>query len=422
MRRRRGSRRTLRGRARTLAELLDAAERPALIELVRQLVALSPEAERTCFEYLRAHTAGTPKAKAGAAAGVAHALWSEIEPDLAELDDLGGGDYATQDDVSDRLHELEQLLRKHPIHRDDRRELLDDLLPYIQSGNAGMDDALYDVAYATCCDGEDLRNLAKRFEAIAKDWPIDHARRIYRRLGDRENYLRLRRHRMKYGADYHDLATFYWEQGERQQAMDTAREGLRKAEGRMDELRAFLAERAKTAGDRQGYLDLQLVQAVEHLTLASYKAFRKVCNAQEWTAYEPRVLEALTSAWDEERLTIHMHRGELDRAMTILAAMNHPDDRYGPGEVLRIAAKLEQIYPEQILAFYLSALKRTYNPTRSTYVRWARAVQKARHVWVDILQTPAQWEAYAKGLKSANLRRPAFQMEFAKVVPGWTQL
>ena len=117
-----------------------------------------------------------------------------------------------------------------------------------------------------------------------------------------------------------------------------------------------------------------------------------------------------------------MHRGEHERAMTILTAMDYPDDRHGPGEVLRAAAKLEQKYPEPILAFYLSALKCTYHPTRSTYARWARAVQRARHVWIDILQIPAKWEAFAKGLKSANLRRPAFQMEFAKVVPGWTQL
>jgi len=134
---------------------------------------------------------------------------------------------------------------------------------------AGMDDALYDVAYAACRDDEDLRDLAERFEALGQDWPIDHARRIYRRLGDREKYLRLRLRRMQYGADYQDLATFYWEQGERQQALQVAREGLKKAEGRMDELRTFLAGRAKAAGDRQGYMELQLAQATEHLTLAS---------------------------------------------------------------------------------------------------------------------------------------------------------
>ena len=77
------------------------------------------------FRVLREHTAGTPNAKARAAAAAAHALWSEIDPDLAELDEFGGGDYATQDDVTDRLHELKQVLRTHPIDRDDRRALLE---------------------------------------------------------------------------------------------------------------------------------------------------------------------------------------------------------------------------------------------------------------------------------------------------------
>jgi hypothetical protein len=191
---------------------------------------ISPETEHTCFEYLRRHVAKTPDAKAEAAAGVVFTLWSEIEPDLAELDEYGGGGHETQDHVGELLYELGEKLQKDTVPRDDRRALLDEVLPYIRSGNAGMDDALYEVAYAACRDDDDLRDLAERFEALGKDWPIDHARRIYRRLGDRENDLALRSHRMKYGVDYHDLATFHWEQGDRQQALEVAREGF--AEGR----------------------------------------------------------------------------------------------------------------------------------------------------------------------------------------------
>jgi len=86
-----------RGRGQALLELIQRTERPMLAELVRQLAAISPETERTCFEYLRSHVAKTPDAKAEMAAGVVFTLWSEIEPDLAELDECGGGDHATQD-------------------------------------------------------------------------------------------------------------------------------------------------------------------------------------------------------------------------------------------------------------------------------------------------------------------------------------
>jgi len=44
--------------------------------------------------------------------------------------------------------------------------LLDKVSPYIRNGNAGMDDVLYDVAYAACRDDEDWRDLAERFESL----------------------------------------------------------------------------------------------------------------------------------------------------------------------------------------------------------------------------------------------------------------
>jgi hypothetical protein len=412
-----------RGRDQALLDLIRGADATVLAELIRQLAAISPETERACFEYLRKHVAKTSDAKAGAAAGAVFALWSELEPDLAELDEYGGGDHETEDQVGELLYELAEKLQKDTVPRDDRRALLDEVLPYIRSGNAGMDDALYDVAYAACRDDDDLRDLAERFETLGKDWPVDHARRIYRRLGNRERYLALRGHPMKYGADYHDLATFHWEQGERQQALEVAREGLRKAQGRMDELRTFLAERAQEAGDRQAYVELQFAQATQHLTLATYKAFRELCHTQEWAVFEPRVLDAMKDAWKEEQLKIFMHRGDYDQAVGVLCAMRYPNVRVEGAEVLKIAAALEEKYPDRILTFYLSGLPKLYqNATRETYARWVSIVAKVRHMWVDALKTPTKWDTFARQLKAANLRRSAFQAELAKVVPGWSQL
>jgi len=139
--------------------------------------------------------------------------------------------------------------------------------------------------------------------------------------------------------------------------------------------------------------------------------------------YESRVLAAIEGAWRAEQLKIYVHRKDYDRAMTILSTMEYPDDCLGGSEVFRIAAGLEKKYPEQVLAFYLSGLPECpHNPTRKTYARWAQAARRARHMWVDVLGKPTKWETFAKQLKSANLRRPTFQQEFAKVVPGWSQL
>lgn len=70
---------------------------------------------------------------------------------------------------------------------------------------------------------------------------------------------------MVYGGDYYDLASYYWKTGEKKKAIQIAVDGLRKGQGRMDELRQFIAQRAKDAGNRERYLELQFAQAVDHL-------------------------------------------------------------------------------------------------------------------------------------------------------------
>lgn len=407
-----------------LTKLIDTADRAVLGELIRQLAAARPETRRVCLGFLKEHVTVSSEVESRAEAQATLSLWDELEPDLAELDEYGGGDYETQDYVGGLLYDLREKLGESEIPRDDRRALLDEVIPFIGSRNSGMEDALYDVAYAACRDEADWRDLAERLEALGQDWPCDHARRIYRRIGDRENFLELRQRRMEYGADYHDLATFYWECGEPEQALAVGREGLDEAKGRMNELRAFMAERAKESGDRQGYLELQFGQAVDRLTLEKYKAFKKQCTAEEWRHYEPRTLEALGKSWLEDQLEIRMHRKEYKQALAILSQTRYPGHRdFGGTRVLKVAARLEKEYPEQILAFYMSGLGNlNESRTRKVYAHKAGVAKMVRHVWVDILNAPDRWKTFARNVKTDNARRPAFQEEFAKAVPGWRDI
>lgn len=406
-----------------LETLVAAADSEILGKLVNRLALARPKIRRECFEYLKEHVMLTPDEEAVSGGEAMFALWMELEPDLSELNEYGGGDYATENHVGELLYQLSEKLRAERIHRDYRREILDEVLPYIESGNAGMDDALYEVAYAACYDEDDLRDLAKHFEAVGRDWPIDHARRIYRRIGDHEKYLKLRSLRMKYGADYHDLATFYWETGDKHKAIDTARQGLKKATGRMDELRSFLAKRAEESGDRSQYLELQFAQATDGLTVEKYRAFKKICNRKEWATYEARILKKLEKAWEDERLKIHMVRKEYGQAIKILTRTRYPDTRFGGNDVLKVAAKLEGKYPEDILAFYISGLGNlNRSHTRKTYAERAAVMVKVRHMWVDVMGTPERWDKFAKEVKNANQKRPAFQEEFARMLPGWKGL
>ncbi len=406
-----------------LVRLISVAGSEVLGGLILELAKWEPEVRRKCFEYLKKHVA-LPENQQGEAEGEAlMALWMELELDLSELDDYGGGDHRTEDHVYTLLSELAQKLEKGATPHKYRRQLLDEVIPYIKSGNAGMDDALYDVAYATCRDKEDWRNLAVHLEGIGKEWPRDHARRIYRKIGDHEDYLRLRSLKMKFGLDFHDLATFYWERGDKQQAIQVAKEGLEKGEGKMDELRAFLAKRARESGDRQAFLKLEFEQATGHLTVEKYEAFKQVCKSEEWAFYEPLVLKRLERARESEQLKIYMQRKDFAQALTTLQKMGPPGRRYDDGNTLKVAKSLEAHFPKEILAYYRSGLGNLkINLPRKEYAVKAVFMAKVRHMFVDVLKSPQDWEAFGRPIKAANIRRPAFQEEMARAVPGWRDL
>ncbi|MEN8178767.1 MAG: hypothetical protein ABFS39_09115 [Pseudomonadota bacterium] len=406
-----------------LAELLATASSQVLADLLVRLAATRPDVRRECFDYLKKHVSLSDSRKNQSEGEILLALWSELDPDLSELDEYGGGDYDQADDVASLLYQIEQKLSHKKIVAGYRQVLLENVLPYIESGNAGLDDQLYDVAYATCYDDNDLRLLAEAFEAMDGDWQIEHARRIYRKLDDRDKYLELRKLKMTYGADYYDLASFYWKAGEKKQAIQVAEQGLQRGKGRMDELRQFLAQRAKDAGKRDRYLELQFAQTIDHLTCDKYKTFRKLCTSAEWKVYEAKILARVKGAWASEQLRIRMHRKEYDKAVAVLGEEGYPHTAWNSDYEIQTAKRLEQRFPEEILKYYLSGLgNMKSNAIRKEYARKAQVMTKIRRLLVEVLKDKERWRAFAVKVKQDNIKRPAFQEEFAKVVPGWRGL
>ena len=227
-----------------LTQLIEQADIGVLKQLIQLLAAKDPVAKQECLDFLRQRAALPSQTVTEVDAEEMWALWDGVESDLSDFDERGGGPKDMEDYVSECLVQIEELLKERDILKEERAALVEEVLPFICSHNTSMVDLLYDIAYAACKDREDWLYLAESLEATGKDWPMDHARRIYRAIGEHEKYLQLRAKKMVYGSDYYDLVKFYRERGEEGKALAVAQEGMVKAQGRMDELRAFMAQRA----------------------------------------------------------------------------------------------------------------------------------------------------------------------------------
>lgn len=95
-----------------LAELLAAAPSKILADLLVRLSASRPDVRRECLDYLKKHLSLSDSRKNLSEGEILLALWSELDPDLSELDDYGGGDYDLADDVANLLYQIEQKLSK----------------------------------------------------------------------------------------------------------------------------------------------------------------------------------------------------------------------------------------------------------------------------------------------------------------------
>jgi hypothetical protein len=106
-----------------LVRLVSAADSDILGGLILELAGGEPEVRRKCFEFLKKHVV-LPEAELEEAEGEAlMALWMELEPDLSELDEYGGGDHRTENHVGTLLYELAQRLQKGKAQRVYRRQI-----------------------------------------------------------------------------------------------------------------------------------------------------------------------------------------------------------------------------------------------------------------------------------------------------------
>lgn len=127
---------------------------------------------------------------------------------------------------------------------------------------------------------------------------------------------------------------------------------------------------------------------------------------------------------DVQSLKICIYRNELIKTMRYFQKIStrYHYSSYN-SDILWVASKLENKFPEEILEFHKTSTGNLdISTSRNDYKSKAEVVKRVQHVLVNVMKKPDDWKKYALTIKSANIKRPAFQEEFSKVFPEWEEL
>ncbi len=113
---------------------------------------------------------------------------------------------------------------------------------------------------------------------------------------------------------------------------------------------------------------------------------------------------------------------EYPAALTVLTDWHYPINAWDSDYEVKTAKRFESRFPEEILEYYISGLgNMKSNDVRKEYARKAKLTSKIRRILVEILRDNGRWQVFARNIKQDNIRRPAFQEEFTKVLPDWSK-
>ena len=220
----------------TLNQLIGKYDKRELLELISYIVCRSDASQQALLDYCQ------KKEKNKKTDNQEFIIekqmkrhWEKAAKIIEMFDMYGGGPESDEEDAYDELEALEKLVNDNNISWIARKSILDELLAFVSSDNSGFTDYLVDIALTMCVQKNEKLYLADYLVQYANSYYRNLGTRIYLENGENEKFLENKKANLQYGSDYLELAEYYKKNGNEQQALEIVTEGLKKADGRLDE-------------------------------------------------------------------------------------------------------------------------------------------------------------------------------------------
>lgn len=346
------------------------------------------------------------------------ALFNRICTILEEHNQYGGGEEEEEDEVYEALDDIVQLFRENKLDKSLKQDFIDKMFYYYDWGNSGMNDMVWQAVYDICDTRDDWLYVIDKLQKKDDDYRKSLIMDIYKdKLRDEDEYLRLLQQDLRYGTDCYDLVLFYKNKENIEKAVEIAKVGIRKSEGRITDLLEFLFDYYKETNYEEALIYLKKL-FVEEAGFNRYKQLRQFAKQKDWKILDSWCQTVLKKQRKDDQLTnIYMENKEYDKVLDyVLKEQTYDLYNHYFYEREAFARKLVPIYPEKLIPYYKQKMNQYIELMgRDNYKKAADYAEIFKEIYIKHLHQDSEWHALIEHIRKIYEKRPALLEEFRKL-------
>ena len=347
-----------------------------------------------------------------------NALLGETERIISDFDELGGGDEEDEQVVYDNLDNIASLFQQGKLNEKTKKEFIEACFEYY-GGNSGFDDILRDSIFEVCTSKEDWLFIIEGLKKSSSDYNAECIIHIYRdKLNDDETYLKLRMNKLHFGMDYFDIVEYYHRKGSIEKAIEIAKEGIGKGEGKRSDLIDFLLEFYTKKKDYENILKYKLLSFKEDSSLEKYKAIIKFCNKADSEKVLNELNKIITDSKDGE-LKAEINYFNKNYPLVLEYVKNSFRYYFYEDKFRAWAQKLEPHFPKDISKIYLNRVMHILeHKLAKEYSSTGYYLKRIKIISLNIEKNKKEWDVLLSSLKQKSIKLPSFQKMLQGVENG----
>jgi hypothetical protein len=386
-----------------------------LLELVIRLIQSNKKAQEKALHFLENKGYLNDEELAQKHYNEYRGKFAEAIDIISEFNMYGGGPEDDEDRAYENMEQVLSLLEDGKLPDECREEMIHELMEQYLERNSGFGDAIWDWVERIACEEAHWRLVLSYLEQSNSKYDQSLMLDIYRyKLGDEETYEQMRIQQLTYGSDYWDYVQFLERKGEKKKALEIAEQGLEKGEGALSSLYEYVFQRYAQMGENEKALQLLKRYFQHHPSYELYKKALSYAHQSEKEAVREELYSFIRNHYHSSiKAEIDYKEGNSKELLHYVtgAASYAIYTRYPVYE-----RYLNEQHPLEMVAYYKEKAEAFISQkNRNAYRHAIEYIEEIRHVYIDILAQPEEWETYyTRVIVPYQNRLPAFLDEWKK--------